>query len=80
MFMRNPKVVTAYEQAEKARLDRIAEQRYWQVTLEQAAEKGSFHRTKSYNYKYPLRTDSQNWSDLSSTKYLTLIKICEQLH
>ena len=38
LFMRNPTLVTAYEQAEKTRMDRIAEQRYWEVKLEQAAK------------------------------------------
>ncbi|MBQ9536156.1 MAG: Rpn family recombination-promoting nuclease/putative transposase [Desulfovibrionaceae bacterium] len=41
LFMRNPNLVTAYEQAEKTRMDRIAEQRYWEVKLEQAAEQAA---------------------------------------
>ena len=37
-FMSNPNLVTAYDQAEKARMDRIAQQRYWEMRMEQAVK------------------------------------------
>jgi predicted transposase/invertase (TIGR01784 family) len=39
LFMSNPNLVTAYDQLEKARMDRIAEQDYWEIKLEQAEQK-----------------------------------------
>lgn len=39
LFMSNPNLVTAYDQLEKARMDRIAEQDYWEMKLKKAEEK-----------------------------------------